>query len=433
MLKNVLIGTNVAYTAAAQPYLLASGEIGVYSQALDGTYTLVTVAITAAQALLPIVIAQGVPAGKNFKQFIIQPKQKKAYLQTTYVAPIPNVYNIGFDGTTYDMVSGAAGTYGFNVKNTTLGQPPFPALSSTPYYNTAGQATAGAIANDVVKDFNSQTLNASVDVMPQNRFAIAEILSNAASVQLVTSVPANITGTFVNGSANVTLSGSTAGGTTPLAAGDFIRVGSATVKTAPVYKVASVNGTAVVLDSPYVNSQIAIGASVAGVALGYTTAAAYAAAAAGIRMTEIGNVFNGSSVLEPYPNKIMAVSCSVNASGTPVQNNGIVAKSYMTAAQAVTSGVYTEGTGTYAQVFKKELTAAGYSGFINRIFLPDNFPLYSVSTTNYDTMGLQYAAPAKDFTAQNFVFAEVLESILAVPTGAAQGTTLNTILASVNW
>lgn len=433
MLKNVLIGTNVAYTTAVAPYLLASGEIGVYSQAVDGTLTLITGAISAAQGLLPIVIAQGVPAGKNFKQFVIQPKQKKAYLQTTYVAPIPNVYNIGFDGTTYDLVSGAAGSYGINVKNTTLGQPPFPALSSTPYYYTSGQAISGAIANDVVKDFNFQTLNLYNDVMPQNRFAIAEILSNAASVQLVTSAPANITGTFTNGSTSVTLSGSTAGGTTAAVVGDFIRVGSATVKTAPVYKIVAISGTAVTLDSPFVNSQLAIGASVATVALGYMTAAAYAAAASGIRMTEIGNVFLGSNVQEAQPNKIMSVSCSVNASGTPVQNNGVVAKSYMSAAQAVTSGVYTEGAGTYPQVFKKELTAAGYSGFINRIFLPDPFPLYSVSTSTYDTLGLQYTAPAKDFTAQGFQFGEVLESIIAVTAGASQVTTLNTILASTNW
>jgi hypothetical protein len=433
MLKNVLIGTNVSYTSAASPYLLASGEIGVYSKATDGTYTLITAAISAAQAKLPIVIAQGVPAGKNFKQFEIQANQKRTYLNVTYVAPIPNVYNIGYDGTTYDLVSGTAGSYGFNVKNTTLGNPPFPALGSTPYYFTSAAATSGAIANDVVKDFNFQTLNASVDVMPQQRFAMAEILSAATSVQLVTSAPANITGTLTNGSTSVTLSGSTAGGTTAAVAGDFIRVGHATTKTASVYKIASISGTAVVLDSPYVNSQLAIGASVATVALGYITAAAYAAAAAGIRMTETGNVFNGSAVLEAYPNKTMSVSCSVNASGTPVQNNGVVAKSYMSSTGAITSGVYTEGAGTYPQIFKKELTAAGYSGFINRIFLPDNFPLYSVSTSTYDTIGLEFRAPAKDFTAQGFSFGEPMDAIIACPAGSSQFTTLGTILSSTNW
>lgn len=433
MLKNVLIGTNVAYTSATAPHLLASGEIGVYSQAVDGTLTLVTAAISAAQGKLPIVIAQGAPAGTNFKQFVIQPGQKTAYLNTAYVAPIPNVYNIGFDGTALDLVSGAAGVYSYSIKNTTLGNPPFPSLNTTPFFAVANQATSGAIALSAVKDLNAQTLLAAVDIMPQNKFAISEILSNATSVQLVTSAPANITGTFTNGSTNVTLSGSTAGGTTAAVVGDFIRVGDATAKTASVYKIASISGTAVVLDNPYMNSELAIGVSIATVALGYITAAAYAAATAGIRVVETGNIFNGSSVLEPQTNKIISVACNINASGTPVQNNGVVARAYMTAAGAVTTGVYTEGAGTYPQVFKKELTAAGYAGFINRTFLPDNFPLYSISGTNYVTLGLQYNAPAKDFTGQGFQFGQSLSAIVAIPTGASQITTLNTILASANW
>jgi hypothetical protein len=433
MLKNVLIGTNVSYTSATAPHLLASGEIGVYSQAVDGTLTLVTAAISAAQGKLPIVIAQGAPAGTNFKQFVIQPGQKTAYLNTAYVAPIPNVYNIGFDGTALDLVSGAAGVYSYSIKNTTLGNPPFPSLNTTPFFAVANQATSGAIALSAVKDLNAQTLLAAVDIMPQNRFAISEILSNATSVQLVTSAPANITGTFTNGSTNVTLSGSTAGGTTAAVVGDFIRVGDATAKTASVYKIASISGTAVVLDNPYMNSELAIGVSIATVALGYITAAAYAAATAGIRVVETGNIFNGSSVLEPQTNKILSVACNINASGTPVQNNGVVARAYMTAAGAVTTGVYTEGAGTYPQVFKKELTAAGYAGFINRTFLPDNFPLYSISGTNYVTLGLQYNAPAKDFTGQGFQFGQSLSAIVAIPTGASQITTLNTILASANW
>jgi L-cysteine desulfidase len=113
MLKNVLIGTNVSYTSAANPSLLAAGEIGVYSVAVDGTYSLITSAISAAQALLPVVIAQGAPAGKNVKMFTIQPKEKTAYLNTAYLAPRPNVFVAGYDGVTaaYNVTSGAAGTY----------------------------------------------------------------------------------------------------------------------------------------------------------------------------------------------------------------------------------------------------------------------------------------------------------------------------------
>jgi hypothetical protein len=435
MLKNVLIGTDVAYTTAASPYLLASGEIGVYSLANDGTYTLITAAVSAAQALLPVVIAQGVPSGKNIKLFTIQPREKRAYLNTAFTAPIPNVFVTGYDGVTatYALPSGIAGTYDFKVQNLTYGNPPFPTVGSTPFFQTSAAATQIAIASAIVKDVNTQFLLSENDIMPAQRFAFAEILSGASSVQLVTSAPANITGTFTVGSTNVTLSGSTAGGTTVLNIGDYLRVGSATATTAAIYRVATVSGTAVTLDSPYVNSMLTVGTTIASVALGYMTAANAIAGNAGIRVTETGNIFNGSSVLEPMPNKILNVSCNVNLSGAPVQNNQVVTKSYTNAAGAVATGVYTEGNGTYPQVFKKELTAAGYSGFINRIFLPDNFPLYSVSTTNYVTLGLQYGTSVTDYTAQGYKAGETLSAILAVPTGSSQATTLNTILASTAW
>jgi hypothetical protein len=133
------------------------------------------------------------------------------------------------------------------------------------------------------------------------------------------------------------------------------------------------------------------------------------------------------------PNKILNVSCNVNLSGAPVQNNQVVTRSYTAAAGTIATGVYTEGNGTYPQVFKKELVAAGYSGFINRIFLPDNFPLYSVSGTNYVTLGLQYGTSVPDYTAQGYKAGETLSAIIAVPTGSSQATTLNTILSSTAW
>lgn len=427
MLKNVLIGTNVSYTSAASPYLLASGEIGVYSVAADGTYTLITGAISAAQGLLPIVIAQGVPSGKNIKMFTIQPKEKRAYLNTAYTAPVPNVMIAGYDGVTaaYNLTSGAAGTYDFKVQNLTQGNPPFPTVGSTPYFQTAAEATPIAIASAIVKDVNNQFLLSNNDVMPAMRFAFAEVLS-AATTAAPTSTP---TATVTNGSTTVTLSATSV----DIVAGVWLRFGAATGNTYAVYQVASVDSTTVTLTSPYVNSLIAVGASIAGLTTGVVANATVVAANAGIRVTEFGNIFNGSGVLEPQPNKILNISCNVNLSGTVRQNNQVVTRAYTAAAGTITTGVYTEGNGTYAQVFKKELVAAGYSGFVNRIFLPDNFPLYSVSTTNYVTLGLQYGTSVQDYTAQGFKAGETLSAIIAVPTGSSQATTLNTILASTNW
>lgn len=427
MLKNVLIGTNVSYTSATAPQLLASGEIGVYSQAVDGTLTLITAAISAAQGRLPIVIAQGVPSGRNFKMFTIQPGEKKAYLNTSYTAPVPNVMIAGYDGVTasYNLVSGAAGTYDFKVQNLTQGNPPFPTVGSTPYFQTSAAATPIAIASAIVKDVNNQFLLSNNDVMPQMRFAFAEILS-AATTAAPTSTP---TATVTNGSTTVTLSATSV----DIVAGVWLRFGAATGNTYGVYQVESVNSTTVTLSTPYVNAQIAVGASITGLTTGFVSNATAVAANAGIRVTEFGNIFNGSNVLEPQPNKILNISCNVNLSGTPVQNNQVVTRAYTAAAGTITTGVYTEGNGTYAQVFKKELVAAGFSGFVNRIFLPDNFPLYSVSTTNYVTLGLQYGTSVNDYTAQGFKAGETLSAIIAVPTGSSQATTLNTILASTNW
>jgi hypothetical protein len=437
MLKNVLIATAGSYPTAASPYLLASGEVGVYSQALDGTYTLITSAISAAQAKLPVVIAQGVPAGKQIKLFTIQPGQKTAYSYNPYAAPVPNVFVVGYDGVTatYDLVSGAAGTYDFKLQNITPGNPPFPTIGSTPYFNTAAAATSNAIAESIVKDVNNQQLTTSVDVMPSYRFAFAEILSNTAR-----NSGSGQTGTctVVNGSATVTAVTLTSAVLAP-AAGSYVAIGSTTSTLAAVYKIESVSGTTgaytLTLSSPYVNGNVALGTSLTSVAI-VTVATPSASSKTGIRVTEFGNTFNGISVQEPYPNKILNVSCNVNLSGTPVQNNQLVAKEYTGSNGAITSGAgtYTEGNGTYAQVFKAELTAAGYIGFINRTFLPDNFPLYSVSGTTYNMMGLSFYAPAKDYTAQNFKFGELQDALIALDdVSGTQYSTLNTVLASTNW
>lgn len=427
MLKDVLIGTNVSYTTAANPSLLTAGQIGVYSVAADGTYTLITGAISAAQGKLPIVIAQGVPAGKNVKMFTIQPGEKKAFLTTNPATPVPNVFVAGYDGVTasYALTSGAAGTYDFKVQNLTYGNPPFPTAGSSAFFQTSAAATQIAIAEAIVKDVNNQMLLSNNDVMPAERFMFAEVLS-AATTAAPTSTP---TATVTNGSTQVTLSATSV----DIVAGVWLRFGAATGNTYAVYQVASVSGTAVTLTKPYVNSMLSVGASISGLTTGFASNASVVAANAGIRVTETGNIFNGSNVLEPMPNKIMNVSCNTGLSGTPVQNNQVVTRAYTSAAGTITTGVYTEGNGTYAQIFKKELIAAGYSGFVNRIFLPDNFPLYSVSGTSYITFGLEYGTSVKDYTAQGFKAGETLSAIIAVDGSAAQAGTLFTILSSTNW
>jgi len=426
MLKNVLIGTDVAYTSAANPSLLTAGQIGVYSLAADGTYTLITGAISAAQGLLPIVIAQGPTSGRNVKQFTIKPKAKLAYLSTAYVAPIPNVWVMGYDGVTatYDMNSGVAGTYSVSVKNLTEGNPPYPMLNASAYFATTASATSIAISEDVAKQINTQSALDANAVMPVARFAFANVLSGATTAQLVTSAPANVTVTAVNGSPIITLSASTVGGTTEVIAGSYLRIGHATTKTLPVYKVKSViSTTSIELETPYYNAQQALGTSTASLAAGWVIAATVVAAVSGVRFVEFGNRFNGGTYLEAQPNLIMNVSASDNLSGVVVQNNSTVAKSYIGSAGTITSGIYKEGTGTSAQIFKKELVADGYIGFQNRAFIPDNFPIYTVAASTYNTIGLQFRNTVNDYTATGIAAGDTQEAILAITVFACKRET----------
>lgn len=435
MLKNVFVSNltgTVNYTTAAQPTALTAGQVGVYSVATTGALTLITTTPSATQLGLPILVACGTGNGQ-FKSVTIQPYTTKGYFATAAVASVPNVFVVGYDGATasYALQSGAAGTYDFKVQNLTLGNPPFPTLGSTPFFQTNAAATQIAIAEAIVKDLNAQTLLSNNDVMPQNKFAFAEVLSAVA-----TAAPASTpTATVTNGSTSVTLSGASAS----IVPGVYIKFGSDTATTAALYKVLAVSGTAVTLDSPYVNANIALGASISGLITGFV--ATVGSANCGIRITEFGNMFNGSRVLEPQPNKIMNVSCSMNLSGTPVQNNQIVARSYTAGAGTPATGTnpalpgqllpYTEGSGTYPQIFKSELFAAGYAGFINRSFLPDNFPLYATAGNSYTTLGIEYFAPVRDFTAQGFVAGDTLDLLIALASATGtQYSTLNTIFST---
>jgi hypothetical protein len=431
MLKQVFIGANVNYTSASNPNALANGEIGVFSIASDGTFTLLNTTPNATQLARPIMIAQRSATGGVISH-VIQPRKKVGYVTQDFAAANPNIFVTGFDGTSFDLLNGAAGQYQFKVQNLTEGNFPFPTYSSTPFFAVASQATSAAIAQAIVKDVNSQAIIASTLVMPSQFFAFSEMLSDSSSVQLVTSAPANVTGTVINGSNVVTLSASTAGGTTVVAPGTWLRIGHATTKTAAVYKVAAVqSNTTVFLETPYVNANVALGTSISSVALGFATNANIVAAAAGIRTTALGSVFLGSDVQERQANKMINVSLDNNLGYTPIQTNNVVGLAMTAANGAVSSPVvYTEGRGLGFQILKKELEAAGYKGFGNRIFYKEQFPVLTNPSSNYDSILLEVQGDVTDHTAQGFVLGEVYQIIISTITTAGQMTNLRTVLSA---
>lgn len=392
MSKTVLFGNAAAYSAKANPALLAAGEIGIYSIAETGAFTLITTTCSAAQKQLPIMIAQGGVTGGNFKSVIIYPNGivKAGTTAVPYIAAVPNVDIVGYAGSGSDTIqAGVSGTYNLTVTNTSLGTVPMPFNLASLYYQTAAQATAFNVAYDWAKAINAKTLNASL--FPYDRFVFASVLTNQSSTPLVTSAPASVTGTFVNGSANVTLSGSTAGGATVLSVGSFIRVGSTTGTIAPVYKIAAMpSATSIILDAPYVNESLAIGATVATVALSKLDATPDVLDLAGVRLVSRGNWFDGSSFTELRPNTSIAVGVSGNALGTVIVHNGVAAQSYLAASGAVTSGVFNIGYGIGYQARKQELQWQGYQGNMNRSFLPYAVQYFASETALYDGYSVTY-------------------------------------------
>lgn len=390
MSKTVLFGGAGAYTTAANPSLLASGEIGVYSIGATGAFTLLSAAagVTAAVKALPIMIAQGGVTGGNFKNVIIYPGGiiSAPTAATSYVAPIPDIDVVGYTGAGSDTINASvAGTYNLNVTNTTLGTIPMPYNLASTYYQTAAQATAFQVAYDWSALVNGQTLNAGR--YPYDRFVFASVLCNTASTQLATSGSTPITGTFINGSTAVTLSGTPA---SALAVGSFVRVGSATSTLAPVYKVAAQSGTSLTLDKPYVNSALAIGASVSGVAMGTVNSAPTSSTLAGVRLVSFGNWFNGTTYVEARPNNSIAAGVTGNALGTPIVTNRVTAQSYLSSAGAVTSGVRNAGYGTGWQAQKQEFEMQGFQGNMNRTWMPYPVQYFASATGTYDGYVLDY-------------------------------------------
>lgn len=438
MSKTVFIGNAAAYTTAASPNLLAAGEIGVYSISSTGAFTLLTNATAGTNAkTLPIMIAQGVASGTttNFRSVILQPRSVIASsvpaTATSYTAPVPNVYTIGYSGVpnnTDNLVANSAGAYGINIQNLSKGIPPFPFTSWSKVYSTAGAASPVNVMNDAVKGINANTIgNIATGALPEEIFVWASMVSDQTFTQLATSAPANITGTVTNGSTAVTLSGTPA---SSLAVGSYVRIGNATTGVgAPIYKVAAQSTTSLTLDSPYVNSSLAYGASISGVAMGTALAATVAGGNIGIRLVCFGNSFNGIPVTQLTPNKMIfpTLSGSFYDLGNVVSNNQTTARPYLISDGTATTGVYFEGQGRGYQVQKEEFTAMGYFGMNNRVFLPFSNPYYASATSNYDGFAFKYNGLWEDKTAAGFSRSEVNEiEIFCITPATDAGDTLAT-------
>jgi hypothetical protein len=428
MSKTVLITNVNALGTASLPQNLSNGQIGMYSIAANGALTHLTGNPDSTQKLLPLMVAVGGLSG-NPRQITFQPKGSMVGATPYFVgatqavvSPVPNVDIVGYTGASGDtttITASVAGTYNLTVTNTSKTAPPLPFNMASLYYAVSTAATPFAVASDWTKAINSKTLIGSLQ--PYDKFVFAELIVSAASTQLATSAPANITGSVINGSTAVTLSGTPA---TTLAVGSYVRMGSATGTTAPIYRVAAQSGTSLTLDRPYVNPSIPIGsATSAGVDMGTMSAAtALASLYVGVRLTSFGNWFNGSAFKELYPNYSIAAGVSgIGPVGTPIVHNGVVSQSYTNGAGAIATGVATVGYGQGWQVQKQEFESQGYIGNTNRSFLPYPVQYYASATSTYSGFTVKYRSSSADASNTGYGREEDNELIVFGLTGSLTG------------
>lgn len=142
-------------------------------------------------------------------------------------------------------------------------------------------------------------------------------------------------------------------------AGDYVRFG--TTDADPIYKVITVSGTVITLDTPYQ------GTTAVAVATDYITVATADAASFGIKM---------QGLALPYVTGKLAQDLQVNIFDVTLENFGSTLYTIQTAA--------TPGNGTEKQVKELEFFCQGNEGDYFRMGEPNLFPSRHEATGNYD-------------------------------------------------
>ena len=170
---------------------------------------------------------------------------------------------------------------------------------------------------------------------PANHYLKFEAICDNAGATDATAITADVT----NGSRGVTL----VAAPTTMVAGDFIRFG--TTVNDPVYRITSIVGTALVLNSPYT------GDTATGVTIEYVTAALAAAANFGIKITGIQAPFNVNTFRDYYANRFTATFSNSSVLVTP----SVGARN---------------GNGVWQQVAMDEYLSYGYEGQNQQLAVP---------------------------------------------------------------
>ncbi len=222
------------------------GEIGVF----DGNNARHTNAIVAGEEYFVVQKTSG-----GIKRTTLQKWNDTTVLKKLYVAPVKQVSAVGYNrsGGSFNAATIAAGqTYGIKVIETTEGNEPYPTWSYEYYTKPSDTYT------DVIIGLAARINNPKSAENKQNKRLVQAspvINGTFGNYTLTGTTP---TATFTNGSAIVTL-----GGTTPAlnaVVGDFISVDTAATPSATVgttYKVIAISaGVSITLDRPFEGTTI---------------------------------------------------------------------------------------------------------------------------------------------------------------------------------
>lgn len=361
VIKHLLIGSDQTRSAYTQNTTklssLLAGEIAVID--MDG-YVLDSTTVLSKDR---VIIGQS--QGSSLPP-ILSPVIKKATVKTfkggKYVAPTPQVDYVGYNGTSgsIDVLNSNAYKMEIVFSDNQNWKDKQPSLLG--YHKSDSTATQAEVAAGLAVT-SSDTLNGYT-----KKPVKIELLASAATVG---GGDAAITWTLTNGSKAAITSAATA-----LVAGDYMRaivVGS-DATTVPVYKVKSVTGTVVLLESAYQGTSGTI------VAPAYFTAATAAYANFGIKVTGLSQAITADEINNGGMAEYQFIRFKTN----------LIDGGSTTVASPSTPGV--AGTGLPAQVKVLERQLLGNEGFLNPGAMPFVSPRSNAVLTadGYSFIHLEY-------------------------------------------
>lgn len=389
-------GQNSAAAASLTLATLQKGDLVLVKE--DGTVVATNAAAAALPATEKVKIAQGLGNGQVKLSSPIQGNLVTKYTFDKYRAPVNQVLHIGFNGTSQDITVADETEYQLNVLIKDDQRPHGQKQSIDRYhFRTDASATKGEVAFGIAKIFGQKKSNGTVKDY-QGRFVKLEVLTNGAFLA------SDNNAVVVNGSKRVVFSTAAEYNTgTAYAAGDIIRLGG-TGAGVGVYKIASVSGTTVTLETPYVGTSGTILAANSGhVADGGSY---------GFQLTALTPVWNGIDTYE-----IVVFDASFhNANDNSFEAPQTV--TYSTKAD--------QGSGTFRQVYDREYFAQGYEGVNSRREWYDshiNPPFAATEGVNYNAIAIEATiASLGDFSRErkNLTAVEIFTPLVTDPPASGE-------------